>query len=130
MDYTHAGTTRARPSEPQTISPSHRARPADAKPPPSWQARLNISSWRRLASSSSSSLTRAFRCPALSCSFPACPAYLAACSLSRARLQVEHPVTEGITGMNIPSLQLMVAMGVDLTKIDGSMDTPMKSIKP
>ena len=33
------------------------------------------------------------------------------------RLQVEHPVTEGITGMNIPSLQLMVAMGVDITKV-------------
>ena len=46
------------------------------------------------------------------------------------RLQVEHPVTEGITGMNIPSLQLMVAMGVDLTKIDGTMDTPMKAIAP
>ncbi|KAL3899485.1 MAG: hypothetical protein SGPRY_012631 [Prymnesium sp.] len=33
------------------------------------------------------------------------------------RLQVEHPVTEGITGCNVPSLQLMVAMGCDLTKM-------------
>eukprot|EP00966_Prymnesium_polylepis_P246567 5702872-Prymnesium_polylepis.1 len=33
------------------------------------------------------------------------------------RAQVEHPVTEGITGCNVPSLQLMVAMGCDLTKL-------------
>jgi acetyl-CoA carboxylase/biotin carboxylase 1 len=46
------------------------------------------------------------------------------------RLQVEHPVSEGITGVNIPSLQLMVSMGVDLTKIDGTMDTPFKPVSP
>mmetsp|Transcript_32468 Transcript_32468/g.74377 ORF Transcript_32468/g.74377 Transcript_32468/m.74377 type:complete len:2019 (-) Transcript_32468:454-6510(-) len=33
------------------------------------------------------------------------------------RLQVEHPVTEGITGCNVPALQLMVAMGCDLNKL-------------
>jgi len=33
------------------------------------------------------------------------------------RLQVEHPVTEGITGVNVPSLQLQVAMGIPLTAI-------------
>ena len=33
------------------------------------------------------------------------------------RLQVEHPVTEGITGTNLPALQCMVAMGVDLSKL-------------
>ena len=46
------------------------------------------------------------------------------------RLQVEHPVTEGITGMNIPALQLMVAMGIDLTKIDGTMDTSVPLPNP
>ena len=33
------------------------------------------------------------------------------------RLQVEHPVTEGITGTNVPSLQLIVAMGCDVTRL-------------
>ena len=33
------------------------------------------------------------------------------------RLQVEHPVTEGITGTNLPALQLMVCMGCDLTRL-------------
>jgi len=33
------------------------------------------------------------------------------------RLQVEHPVTEGITGVNIPALQLMVGMGVPLSRV-------------
>ncbi len=37
------------------------------------------------------------------------------------RLQVEHPVTEGITGTNIPSLQLIVAMGCDLKKLPPTM---------
>lgn len=31
--------------------------------------------------------------------------------------QVEHPVTEGITGVNIPAAQLQIAMGVPLTRI-------------
>lgn len=30
------------------------------------------------------------------------------------RLQVEHPVTEGITGINLPALQLQIAMGIPL----------------
>jgi acetyl-CoA carboxylase/biotin carboxylase 1 len=30
------------------------------------------------------------------------------------RLQVEHPVTEGLTGCNVPSIQLQVAMGIPL----------------
>mmetsp|Transcript_30431 Transcript_30431/g.51415 ORF Transcript_30431/g.51415 Transcript_30431/m.51415 type:complete len:2150 (-) Transcript_30431:120-6569(-) len=33
------------------------------------------------------------------------------------RLQVEHPVTEGITGINMPATQLQVAMGIPLTNI-------------
>lgn len=33
------------------------------------------------------------------------------------RLQVEHPVTEGITDINLPSLQLQVAMGIPLYKV-------------
>lgn len=34
------------------------------------------------------------------------------------RLQVEHPVTEAITGVNIPAVQLQIAMGVALGRID------------
>lgn len=33
------------------------------------------------------------------------------------RLQVEHPVTESITGINIPACQLQVAMGIPLHRI-------------
>ena len=33
------------------------------------------------------------------------------------RLQVEHPVTEGITGVNLPACQVMVAMGIPLHRI-------------
>ncbi|KAF6253758.1 carboxyl transferase domain-containing protein [Scenedesmus sp. NREL 46B-D3] len=33
------------------------------------------------------------------------------------RLQVEHPVTEGITETNIPSIQLMVGMGIPLWRM-------------
>lgn len=32
-------------------------------------------------------------------------------------MQVEHPVTEGITDTNIPSIQLMVGMGIPLQRI-------------
>lgn len=33
------------------------------------------------------------------------------------RLQVEHPVSEGLTGINLPSVQLQVAMGIPLDRI-------------
>ncbi|KAJ8604581.1 hypothetical protein CTAYLR_007627 [Chrysophaeum taylorii] len=33
------------------------------------------------------------------------------------RLQVEHPVTEGITGVNMPATQLQVGMGVPLSNV-------------
>jgi len=33
------------------------------------------------------------------------------------RLQVEHPVTEGITGVNLPATQMQVAMGISLINI-------------
>lgn len=33
------------------------------------------------------------------------------------RLQVEHPVTEGITNINLPALQLQVSMGIPLYRI-------------
>jgi acetyl-CoA carboxylase / biotin carboxylase 1 len=32
-------------------------------------------------------------------------------------MQVEHPVTEGLTHANLPSLQLQVAMGIPLYRI-------------
>lgn len=34
-----------------------------------------------------------------------------------AAIQVEHPVTEWISGVNIPSCQLMIGMGVPLHRI-------------
>lgn len=33
------------------------------------------------------------------------------------RLQVEHPVTEGITGVNLPATQLQIAMGIPLYNV-------------
>lgn len=33
------------------------------------------------------------------------------------RLQVEHPVTEGITGVNVPALQLQIGMGIPLHRV-------------
>eukprot|EP00931_Biecheleriopsis_adriatica_P068099 TRINITY_DN4212_c0_g1_i3.p1 TRINITY_DN4212_c0_g1~~TRINITY_DN4212_c0_g1_i3.p1 ORF type:complete len:2077 (+),score=502.62 TRINITY_DN4212_c0_g1_i3:244-6231(+) len=33
------------------------------------------------------------------------------------RLQVEHPVTEGITGVNVPALQLQIGMGIPLNRV-------------
>lgn len=33
------------------------------------------------------------------------------------RLQVEHPVTECITGVNLPACQLQIGMGIPLTHI-------------
>eukprot|EP00928_Gymnodinium_smaydae_P014612 TRINITY_DN15382_c0_g1_i1.p1 TRINITY_DN15382_c0_g1~~TRINITY_DN15382_c0_g1_i1.p1 ORF type:complete len:2081 (+),score=604.78 TRINITY_DN15382_c0_g1_i1:101-6343(+) len=33
------------------------------------------------------------------------------------RLQVEHPVTEGITGVNLPALQLQIGMGIPLSRV-------------
>jgi acetyl-CoA carboxylase/biotin carboxylase 1 len=33
------------------------------------------------------------------------------------RLQVEHPVTEGITNVNLPATQLQVAMGIPMNRI-------------
>ena len=33
------------------------------------------------------------------------------------RLQVEHPVTEGLTNVNLPATQLQVAMGIPLHRI-------------
>eukprot|EP00879_Flechtneria_rotunda_P003437 GHRR01003666.1.p1 GENE.GHRR01003666.1~~GHRR01003666.1.p1 ORF type:complete len:1583 (+),score=615.48 GHRR01003666.1:404-5152(+) len=39
------------------------------------------------------------------------------------RLQVEHPVTEGITDTNIPSIQLMIGMAIPLWRIPGMRAT-------
>jgi len=33
------------------------------------------------------------------------------------RLQVEHPVTEGLTGVNLPATQLQIAMGIPLSNV-------------
>lgn len=38
-------------------------------------------------------------------------------SLAVALPQVEHPVTEGITGVNIPALQLQIGMGIPLWRV-------------
>jgi len=46
------------------------------------------------------------------------------------RLQVEHPVTEGITGTNLPSLQLIVAMGCDITKLPAGQDISRFIVDP
>ena len=43
------------------------------------------------------------------------------------RLQVEHPCTEGITGVNLPSLQLQVAMGIPLYNVP-EVRTPRQKI--
>lgn len=32
-------------------------------------------------------------------------------------MQVEHPVTEWISGVNIPSCQLMIGMGIRLSRM-------------
>ena len=32
-------------------------------------------------------------------------------------LQVEHPVTEGISGVNLPATQVMIGMGIPLTRM-------------
>lgn len=37
------------------------------------------------------------------------------------RLQVEHPVTEMITNVNLPACQLQVAMGIPLFRIPGKI---------
>lgn len=44
-------------------------------------------------------------------------------------LQVEHPVTEGITDTNIPSIQLMVGMGIPLWRIPALRATFTKDPK-
>ena len=33
------------------------------------------------------------------------------------RLQVEHPVTEGITGVSLPGTQIQIAMGIPLYNV-------------
>ncbi len=47
----------------------------------------------------------------------AAPSARARASGGRPGAQVEHPVTEWISGVNIPSCQLMVGMGVPLSRI-------------
>ena len=34
-------------------------------------------------------------------------------------VQVEHPVTEGITDVNVPAAQLMIGMGIPLWRMPG-----------